>query len=162
MLHIFIWRYIRRFAFLGYELFNRIGWQFRFEVDTVPANISTKVPRWTKWHRRLGCVDLIFRRRFRFVRIKRTPTYRGFNRKLCNGLLVIMCTLLVIVDLGNSVYGWATCRDPTSNTAISAHFGGLLAGNVRDINFVQIAGVLIFLILSVSSLNLIFSRFRLR
>ena len=37
---------------------------------------------------------------------------------------------LVVSDLGNQIYFWVICDPTVKNTAISAHFGGLIAGLV--------------------------------
>lgn len=62
------------------------------------------------------------------VKIKRQSKYRGFNRQLCNGFIILITTSFVAFDLGYALYTWVTCKEATASTAISAHASGLIAG----------------------------------
>lgn len=63
------------------------------------------------------------------IKAKRHKKYKGFLRRWCNVGIALIVLLLVCVDLGYSIYNWATCNPETKSTAISAHVGGLFAGN---------------------------------
>ena len=62
------------------------------------------------------------------MKIKRHNKYRGKPRRRCNSLLAVFIFVMTIFDLGSALYNYFSCSTSVSNTAISAHVGGLVSG----------------------------------
>ena len=59
------------------------------------------------------------------IKIKHHLRYKGQLRRMCNLILSIATTVIIVIDMALTGYNWATCR---TNISLWAHVGGLLAG----------------------------------